>query len=132
MIVIKFDPTSRKIMYCRKTKELPQGNFLEVSEFRDNWDVTHEVSVGLTALVPVSTTILNQLALDEAAVQNRVNRDAILISEFDRVYTNSFLWGALTTGEQEDMLAFRLALLDVPQQTDQLNIVWPVNPLQTV
>ena len=59
----------------------------------------------------------------------RWKRDGLL-RELDAIVTNPLRWNGFTEAEQQELAAYRQALLDVPQQEgfpDEIN--WPVNPL---
>ena len=68
-----------------------------------------------------------QEELDATAAANiRAERDRRLVSEVDPVVSNPLRWSAMSEQEQADMSAFRMALLDVPQQAGFPNTVsWP-------
>lgn len=69
------------------------------------------------------------LTVAEIADRERRLRDSRL-AEFDReLYRNQFFWSALTAEQQAGRLAYRQALLDVPQQADfPTDIIWPAYP----
>ena len=50
------------------------------------------------------------------AAMVRVQRDSKLTNEVDPVVSNPLRWADLSAQEQADVSAYRLALLDVPQQ----------------
>lgn len=54
-----------------------------------------------------------------------------LLAQFDRkLYRNQFFWSTLTTEQQSERLAYRQALLDVPQQVGfPVDIAWPDQPI---
>ena len=68
-----------------------------------------------------------QEELDAAtAAEVRNERNRRLVSEVDPIVSNPLRWGAMSEQEQADMSAFRMALLDVPQQAGFPNTVsWP-------
>ena len=68
-----------------------------------------------------------QEELDATAAANiRAERDRRLVSEVDPVVSNPLRWSAMSEQEQADMSAFRMALLDVPQQAGFPNTIsWP-------
>ena len=63
------------------------------------------------------------------ASQVRYERDQKLVSEVDPVVSNPLRWADLSEQEQADVSAYRLALLDVPQQQGFPSTVsWPTKP----
>jgi len=59
----------------------------------------------------------------------RVQRDSKLTNEVDPVVSNPLRWADLSAQEQADVSAYRLALLDVPQQQGfPHTISWPTPP----
>ena len=63
------------------------------------------------------------------ASQVRYERDQKLISQVDPVVSNPLRWDGLSAQEQADVSAYRLALLDVPQQQGFPNTIsWPTKP----
>ena len=63
------------------------------------------------------------------ASQVRYERDQRLVSEVDPVVSNPLRWADLSEQEQADVSAYRLALLDVPQQQGFPHTVsWPTPP----
>jgi hypothetical protein len=65
----------------------------------------------------------------EAAADVRAERDRRLVSEVDPVVSNPLRWADLSSQEQADVSAYRLALLDVPQQQGfPHTISWPTPP----
>jgi len=68
-----------------------------------------------------------QEELDATAAANiRAERDRRLVSEVDPVVSNPLRWSAMSEQEQADISAYRLALLDVPQQAGFPNTIsWP-------
>ena len=64
-----------------------------------------------------------------SASQVRYERDQRLVSEVDPVVSNPLRWADLSEQEQADVSAYRLALLDVPQQQGFPHTVsWPTPP----
>jgi hypothetical protein len=64
-----------------------------------------------------------------AASQVRHVRDQLLVSDVDPVVSNPLRWADLSAQEQADVSAYRLALLDVPQQQGfPHTISWPTKP----
>jgi hypothetical protein len=68
-----------------------------------------------------------QAELDAAtAADVRAERDRRLVSEVDPIVSNSLRWAAMSEQDQADMSAYRMALLDVPQQAGFPNTIsWP-------
>jgi len=63
------------------------------------------------------------------AAMVRVQRDSKLTNEVDPVVSNPLRWADLSAQEQADVSAYRLALLDVPQQQGfPHTISWPTPP----
>ena len=63
------------------------------------------------------------------ATMVRVQRDSKLTNEVDPVVSNPLRWADLSAQEQADVSAYRLALLDVPQQQGfPHTISWPTPP----
>ena len=59
----------------------------------------------------------------------RETRDNILTGTIDPLVSNPLRWGELTAEKQAEWIAYRRALLDVPQQTGFPNqVVWPTKP----
>jgi hypothetical protein len=56
----------------------------------------------------------------------RTERNSRLASEIDNI--NPIRWGAMTAAKKDEWRAYRQALLDVPQQADPFDIVWPTKP----
>ena len=73
--------------------------------------------------------IASPLTTEQVATNIRQQRDSQLV-HFDReLYRNQFFWSTLTAEQQADRLAYRQALLDVPQQAGfPAEIVWPAHP----
>lgn len=70
-----------------------------------------------------------QAELDAAlAVEVREERDRLL-SDMDVVVSNPLRWADLSSDKQNEWTAYRLDLLDVPQQSGFPNTVtWPTQP----
>lgn len=68
-----------------------------------------------------------QEELDAAtAADVRNERDRRLVAEVDPIVSNPLRWNSMSEQEQANMSAFRMALLDVPQQAGFPNTVsWP-------
>lgn len=63
---------------------------------------------------------------DHSSIVYRQQRNNLL-SEVDRV--NPIRYAGLTTNQQQELIAYRQALLDVPQQASfPTDIVWPAKP----
>lgn len=63
------------------------------------------------------------------ATMVRVQRDSKLTNEVDPTVSNPLRWGDLSEQEQADVSAYRMALLDVPQQSGfPHTISWPTKP----
>lgn len=67
---------------------------------------------------------------EEVATATRKQRDSKLL-DFDRkLYRNQFFWSTLTAEQQAERLAYRQALLDVPQQPGFPDAaIWPARPI---
>lgn len=64
-----------------------------------------------------------------AASDVRERRDSLLVSQVDPIVSNPLRWADLSAQEQADVSAYRLALLDVPQQQGFPHTVsWPTPP----
>ena len=59
----------------------------------------------------------------EAAASVRSERNRRLVSEVDPIVSNPLRWADLSSQEQSDVSAYRLALLDVPQQSGFPNAI---------
>lgn len=65
----------------------------------------------------------------EAATNARGKRNQLLKAEVDPIVSNPLRWADLSSQEQSDVSAYRLALLDVPQQSGfPSTISWPNKP----
>lgn len=74
-----------------------------------------------------NVTLVDGLPPDRLAADVRAERDKRLSEDIDKV--SSPWWNAMTAQEQSDVSAYRLALLDVPQQTGfPSTISWPNKP----
>lgn len=71
-----------------------------------------------------------QAELDAAqAARIRDARDSILAAVVDPMVSNPLRWADLSAAKQTEWLAYRRALLDVPQQSGFPNaVVWPTQP----
>ena len=65
----------------------------------------------------------------KAAINARLTRNTLLRREVDPIVSNPLRWADLSSQEQSDVSAYRLALLDVPQQSGfPSTISWPNKP----
>ena len=66
---------------------------------------------------------------EQQAATARDKRDGLLL-RFDRdLYRNQFFWSTLTPEQQAERMAYRQALLDVPQQSGFPDaVIWPASP----
>ena len=71
-----------------------------------------------------------QAELDAAqALVIRATRDGILSGTIDPMVSNPLRWADLSAAKQTEWLAYRRALLDVPQQSGFPNaVIWPEQP----
>jgi len=71
-----------------------------------------------------------QAEIDEATAQAvRAERDMKLSKEVDPIASNTLRWEELGAEAKISISAYRLALLDVPQQDGFPNdVVWPTKP----
>lgn len=53
---------------------------------------------------------------EELAVEVRAKRDSLLVRFDTELYRNQFYWESLTQEQRDERLAYRQALLDVPEQ----------------
>lgn len=66
---------------------------------------------------------------DIAAAGVRQSRNYRLVSEVDPLAGNSLRWAELTSEKQEDVIAYRRALLDITEQGGfPHNVNWPDKP----
>ena len=81
----------------------------------------------LLELVGDDFTPSTQEARDAAtAASVRSTRDSLLATQVDPIVSNPLRWDAMTDQQKADVSAYRLALLDVPQQSGVPNTVsWP-------
>ena len=91
----------------------------------DNDNLMSLIGTDFTAYVAPT-----QEELDAAAAsQVRHERDQKLTSEVDPIVSNPLRWADLSSQEQADVSAYRLALLDVPSQSGFPNTIsWPAKP----
>ncbi|KQZ31732.1 hypothetical protein [Caulobacter sp. Root1472] len=136
MIVVFFAPASPgsnsgPIVECvEATEELLQGlgrPFKAVSEFREDWNFTHEIVDD--QVVPRDPELLAALRLAPARKRLKVLRDALLADNFDAIRTNPERWDPLSAEQQQALLDYRQALLRWPaSETDPLNPTPPTPP----
>ena len=63
------------------------------------------------------------------ATHHRNTRDNLLVTLVDPVASNQIRWGGLTDEKRSEWIAYRQALLDVPQQEAFPSLVaWPIPP----
>ena len=123
------DPTSGPITGCTDTPDEffnPRGrSYIEVTERRATWDVTHEVVAYV--VTPRAPDVLMAEARETGLRQLRMLRDTLLRNDVDAVANSRFRWSALTPDQQAAYGAYRQALLDWPEtETDPLNPTPPV------
>jgi hypothetical protein len=59
----------------------------------------------------------------------RARRDYLLQSEVDPIVSNPLRWASMPAEKQGEWVAYRQALLDIPQQDGfPANVDWPVKP----
>lgn len=91
----------------------------------DNDNLMSLIGSNFSAYVPPTQEELDATL----ASQVRYERDQLLVSEVDPVVSNPLRWADLSSQEQADVSAYRLALLDVPQQQGFPSTVsWPTKP----
>mgnify|MGYP003625607087 CR=1 FL=1 len=79
----------------------------------------------VAAYVPPTQAELNEVL----SVKIRNDRDILLMSEVDMVAGNALRWSSLSQDKQSEWSAYRIALLDVPQQQGFPNdVTWPTKP----
>ena len=67
---------------------------------------------------------------EELAAQARAKRDGLLFYFDTELYRNQFYWESLTQEQRDERLAYRQALLDVPEQEGfPHTVVWPDFPM---
>lgn len=73
---------------------------------------------------------MSQAEIDaEVALWVRIRRDSTLSSEVDPLVTNPLRWADLTVEQQDAWVAYRRALLNVPQQPGfPHTVTWPSRP----
>jgi hypothetical protein len=84
-------------------------------------------NAALLALVGDDFTASTQEDRDaDSASYVRASRAQLLATEVDPIVSNPLRWDAMTDQQKADMSAYRLALLDVPQQAGFPNTIsWP-------
>ena len=66
---------------------------------------------------------------EELAVEVRAKRDSLLVRFDMELYRNQLYWESLTQEQRDERLAYRQALLDVPEQEGfPYTVVWPDFP----
>lgn len=66
---------------------------------------------------------------EELAVEVRAKRDSLLVRLDMELYRNQLYWESLTQEQRDERLAYRQALLDVPEQEGfPYTVVWPDFP----
>lgn len=59
----------------------------------------------------------------------RQQRDFLLMSKVDPIVTNPLRWADLTSEEQEELINYRRALLDITEQVGfPFDVTWPIEP----
>lgn len=83
--------------------------------------------IGTTFAAYVAPT---QEELDaKAAIQVRLQRDSILVSEVDPIVSNPLRWADLTTDQQNAWAQYRTDLLDITDQSGfPDDVAWPTKP----
>jgi hypothetical protein len=67
------------------------------------------------------------MSLEEWGEYNRATRNALLQFIVDKI--NPIRWESMNQQEKDTWIAYRQALLDIPQQEDfPRTIIWPVEP----
>jgi hypothetical protein len=79
----------------------------------------------VAAYVPPTQAELNEVL----SIEIRNDRDILLVSEVDMVAGNALRWSSLSQDKQSEWSVYRIALLDVPQQSGFPNdVTWPTKP----
>ena len=124
--------TGRIICTVRATAEhveasAGENGWLEVDEWRADWDATHKVQDGRLVDRDAADIASDREAL--AWIELRVQRDARLAYEVDPIICNPIRWEALSGAAQDALKAYRKALLDLPANTaNPFDVNWPVFP----
>ena len=133
MIAVFYDPETGRITHTMSGhpahfEDQKQGeHFIEVDEFRQDWDVTHKVIDG--KVVERDQDELDAERRQWAAQSLRAARDQKLLHEVDPLVCNPMRWAALTLEQKTAVAAYRNALLDLTHTTpDPLTPVWPQKP----
>ena len=107
----------------------PDYGWIPYSIHPSDTDMTIDNSE-LLSLIGSDFVPFSQIEHDvRVATMVRVQRDSKLTNEVDPVVSNPLRWGDLSAQEQADVSAYRLALLDVPQQQGfPHTISWPTKP----
>lgn len=91
-------------------------------DFRDRWMWTD------SGPLAVSLPSDEELYATKAA-EVRARRDYLLQSEVDPIVSNPLRWASMPAEKQGEWVAYRQALLDIPQQDGfPANVDWPVKP----
>lgn len=108
-------PFSGAITHAERTRHVGPYDwapaYIEVDDWRPNWDSTHFVLDG--QLAPIPPRVVLSIRNSTAMVRLRVRR-AALLEDFDRIRSNPTRWDALPAETRESWLAYRQALLDWP------------------
>ena len=107
----------------------PDYGWIPYSIHPDDTDMTID-NAALLSLIGSDYAPFSQADHDaRTAILVRDQRDAKLTTEVDPVVSNPLRWADLSSQEQADVSAYRLALLDVPQQEGFPSTVsWPTPP----
>lgn len=101
--------------------------WIEVPEWRPDWDRTHFVLAGELAPIPAEIIAARELAM--ARVRLRVQRDGLLHDGVDPLVSNPLRWADLSAAQQTEVAAYRRALLDWPDtEADPIDPTPPVKP----
>jgi hypothetical protein len=107
----------------------PDYGWIPYSIHPSDTDMTID-NTALLSLIGSDYTPFSQADHDaRVATMVRVQRDSKLTNEVDPVVSNPLRWADLSAQEQADVSAYRMALLDVPQQQGFPHTVsWPTKP----
>ena len=106
-------------------EEIALAGNVEVSDPPETPE-NHSVSwSGTEWIVTDNTEALQAKALSTQIATNRSNRNALL------KLSDVYIIKAYESGEavSEDLKTYRQALRDIPQQEDQFNVLWPIDPI---
>lgn len=131
MIFVIYAQATGKIMECGRSPAPPKigadYGWVEVAEFRVDYDVTHRVIGGEVSEIPAEEVLA--ASAPRALSRLRVRRDLLLRSTYDPVRANPDRWGLLSTEQQAQALAYRQALLAWPEvEPDVHNPTEPAMP----